>query len=138
MVNKVLLLGNLGRDPESRSTASGTSVATFTLATNRRWTDRDGNRKKETEWHKIVCFARLAEIVQQYLEKGRQVFLEGRIHTQSWEDRETGETRYKTEIVAERLQMLGRRGASGAGAPEGSPAGEQDFGPEPEDDDIPF
>jgi len=139
MVNKVFLLGNLGRDPEMRSTTSGTPVATFNLATNRRWNNRDGERQEETEWHKLVCFGRLAEIAGQYLSKGRQVFVEGRLQTQSWEDRQTGQTRYKTEIVVEKLQMIGPSGAGGAGVGEGSPTGAvEDLGPEPEDDDIPF
>ena len=107
MVNKVILIGNLGQDPKVRSTASGTPVANFSLATNRRWNDRDGNRQEQTEWHQIVCFARLAEIAGEYLVKGRQVYIEGRLHTSSWEDSQTGETRYKTEIVCENLQMLG-------------------------------
>ena len=139
MINRVFLLGNLGRDPEVRSTASGTPVATFSLATNRRWKDREGERQEQTEWHNVVCFARLAEIAGEYLTRGRQVFIEGRLHTQSWEDRESGQTRYRTEVVAERLQLLGQPGAGGAGQSAGSPAGAvEDSGPEPEDDDIPF
>ncbi len=139
MVNKVFLLGNLGRDPEVRSTTSGTPVAGFSLATNRRWKDRDGNRQEETEWHNVVCFGRLAEIVGQYLAKGRQVFVEGRIQTRSWDDSKTGETRYRTEVVAQNLQMLGSAGNGGAGAPgAGTYGGGEGVGPEPEDDDIPF
>ena len=139
MVNKVILIGNLGQDPKVRSTASGTPVANFSLATNRRWNDSNGDRQEQTEWHQVVCFARLAEIAGQYLARGRQVFLEGRLQTRSWEDRESAQTRYRTEIVAERLQMLGSSGAGGAGAGEGSPAGAvEDLDPEPEDDDIPF
>ena len=122
MVNKVILIGNLGQDPKVRNTGSGTAVANFSLATNRRWNDRDGNRQEQTEWHQIVCFARLAEIAGEYLAKGRQVYIEGRLQTSSWEDQKTGETRYRTEIVAESLQMLGR----GAQAPTESEAGSPD------------
>ena len=151
MINKAILVGNLGRDPEIRSTASGRPVANFSVATNRRWTDRDGNRQEQTEWHNIVCFGRLAEVAGQYLSRGRQVYVEGRIQTNSWEDRQTGETRYRTEIVCDNFQMLGQRGDTGGGGgyqnqsygrgapadgPPASPA--QDLGPEPEDDDIPF
>ncbi len=138
MVNKVFLLGNLGNDPEVRSTTSGTPVAGFRLATNRRWKDRDGQGQEATEWHSVVCFARLAEIAGQYLTRGRQVFVEGRIQTRSWDDPETGETRYRTEIVASSFQMVGQRPGGGTPEPEGSLGGQADHGPEPEDDDIPF
>ena len=110
MYNKVFLIGNLGRDPEVRNTPSGQPVATFSLATNRRWKDRDGGRREETEWHNIVCWARLAEIAAQYLTKGRQIFVEGRIQTRSWDDQQSGEKKYRTEIVCENFQMLGGRG----------------------------
>lgn len=135
MINKVILVGNLGRDPEIRSTASGTPVANLSLATNRRWKDSGGNPQEQTEWHRIVCFGRQAEIAGQYLSRGRQLYVEGRLQTRSWEDRETGETRYSTEIVCESFQMLGRRTDGGA-AP--AAPGAEDHGPEPEDDDIPF
>jgi len=139
MVNKVFLLGNLGRDPEVRQTASGTVVANFSLATSRRWNNRDGERREKTEWHNVVCFARLAEIVGQHLTLGRQVFIEGRLQTRSWEDRQTGDTRYRTEVVAQKLQMLGQPGDAGAAVPKAPPADPtEDLGPEPEDDDIPF
>jgi len=164
MVNKVILIGNLGRDPEIRSTTSGMPVANFSLATNRRWKDRDGNRQEQTEWHNIVCFGRQAEVAGQYLRRGKQIYVEGRIQTNSWEDRQSGEKRYRTEIVCENFQMLGQRGDSGgggggyggggyqgggggydSGAPSdsgsggGGGGGSDDFsGSEPEDDDIPF
>ncbi len=151
MINKAILLGNLGRDPEIRSTTSGRQVANFSLATNRRWTDRDGNRQEQTEWHNIVCFGRQAEIAGQYLTRGKQIFVEGRIQTNSWEDRQTGETKYRTEIICDYFQMLGQRGDSGGGYQGQSAGGSQSFGsgqaqpqpaqdpgPEPEDDDIPF
>lgn len=154
MLNKVLLIGNLGRDPEVRSTASGQPVASFTLATNRRWRDKGGTLQKETEWHNIVVWGRQAEIAGQYLTKGKQIYLEGRIQTRSWDDRQTGEKRYKTEIVCDNFQMLGGRGESEGGgdrhpAPGGqaeAPGGYDDApgygggggGGGQEDDDIPF
>ena len=136
MINKVILVGNLGRDPEIRSTASGKPVANISLATNRRWKDRDGNRQEHTEWHRIVCFGRQAEVAGQYLSRGRQIYVEGRIQTRSWEDSETGETKYSTEVVCANFQMLGQRRDSGDAAP--APESASDLGPEPEDDDIPF
>ena len=108
MFNKVFLLGNLGRDPEARSLPSGTKVTQFHLATHRLWTDSEGNRRKSKDWHYVVCFQRQAEIAAQYLVEGSQVFVEGRIQTRSWEDPETSETRYRTEVVALSLQLLGR------------------------------
>jgi single-strand DNA-binding protein len=139
MVNKVILLGNLGRDPEMRSLPSGQPVASFSVATSRKWRDKEGNRQEETEWHNIVCFGRQAEIAGQYLTKGKQVFIEGRIRTSSWEDRQSGEKKYKTEIICENFQMLGSRGDSGGGyrAPA-SPDDGGDFSAPPGDDDIPF
>ncbi len=118
MVNKVILIGNLGRDPEIRSTTSGTPVANFSLATNRKWRDRDGNPQEQTEWHNIVCFGRQAEVAGQYLTRGRQLFVEGRLQTSSWEDRQSGEKRYRTEIICDNFQMLGGGGGQrGSGAP---------------------
>lgn len=122
MINKVILIGNLGRDPELRYTASGTAVANFTLATHRKYKDRDGNMQEETEWHRIVAWARTAEIVNQYCQKGKQVYIEGRIQTRQWEDRE-GQTKYTTEIIAENLQMLGGPGGGGGGDFGGSGGG---------------
>ena len=138
MVNKVILVGNVGRDPELRYTASGTAVANFSLATSRRWRDRDGNRKEETEWHRVVAWARTAEIVNQYAGKGRQLFVEGRLQTRQWEDRD-GNTRYTTEVVADNIQLLGRQGdvdssPGGGGADPDGPPGPADI----TDDDIPF
>lgn len=115
MFNKVFLLGNLGRDPESRALPSGQPVANFPMATSRKWRDRDGNQQEQTEWHNIVCFGRLAEIAGQYLTKGKQVFVEGRIQTRTWDDRNTGEKRYRTEVVADNFQMLGGPGGGGGG-----------------------
>jgi single-strand DNA-binding protein len=146
MLNKVLLIGNLGRDPEVRSTPSGQPVASFTLATNRRWKDKTGARQEQTEWHNIVVWGRQAEIAGQYLTKGKQIFVEGRLQTRSWEDRQSGEKRYRTEIVCESFQMLGQRGgdfeaaaaAPSAGAPSYDEASYGGAGGDVEDDDIPF
>ncbi len=139
-VNKVILVGNLGRDPEMRHTQKGRPVANFTLATNERWRDKDGQQQERTEWHRIVVWDRLAEICTEYLTKGKQVYIEGRLQTRQWEDRE-GNKRSTTEIVANQMQMLGRRGEPGPGDP-----GPGESSPEPEapppgpagDDDIPF
>jgi len=138
-VNKVILIGHLGQDPELRTTPSGTSVATFTLATNDSWTDRDGTKQERTEWHRIVTWAKLAEICAQYLRKGRQVYIEGRLTTRSWEDKQ-GVQRKTTEIVAQNMQMLG-------GRPQESGEETARVGATPEfagetvaidDDDLPF
>ena len=143
MVNKVMLVGNLGRDPEMRALPSGQQVANFSLATSRRYKDRDGNRKDETEWHNIVVFGKQAEIAGQYLTKGKMVFVEGRIQTRSWDDKESGKKQYKTEIICENFQMLGSKGdGSGGGSRDAggsAPAGgANDPGHEFPDDDIPF
>jgi single-strand DNA-binding protein len=113
-VNKVILVGNLGKDPELRYTASGTAVANFSLATTERFKDRDGNSQEKTEWHNIVAWRQLAEICGKYLTKGRQVYIEGKIQTRSYEDRD-GNKRYVTEIVADQMQMLGRAGDDNSG-----------------------
>ena len=140
-VNKVILVGNLGRDPELRKTQSGQPVATFTLATNERWTGKDGERQERTEWHRIVAWGRQAEICDEYLSKGRQVYIEGRIQTREWEDKE-GQKRYTTEIVAQTVQFLGSRGggAPGDGVGDPGPGSGSDDGPPPgpPTDDIPF
>ncbi|MFQ5698346.1 MAG: single-stranded DNA-binding protein [Myxococcota bacterium] len=140
MINKVILIGNLGRDPEVRRTASGTSVANFTMATTESYTNKSGEREQQTEWHRIVAWGRLAEFCGEYLHKGKQVYVEGRLQTRDWEDRE-GVKRRTTEINARTIQMLGRRSddpdARGAPASRGGsaspPASEL-----PSDDDIPF
>jgi single-strand DNA-binding protein len=120
-VNKVILVGNLGRDPEMRHTQNGRAVVNFTLATNERWKDRDGQQQERTEWHRIVAWDRLAEICTEYLSKGRQIYLEGRLQTREWEDRE-GNKRYTTEITAINMQMLGRRGEGGGGGSDFEPS----------------
>ena len=108
-VNKAILVGNLGADPELRYTPSGRAVANFTIATREQWTGKDGQKEEKTEWHRIVAWARLGEICGEYLKKGSQVYIEGRIQTRSWEDRD-GNKRYTTEIVAQTMQMLGSPG----------------------------
>ena len=154
-VNKVILIGNLGKDPEIRYTQNGTAVVNFTLATTDSWT-KDGETNERTEWHNIVAWARLAEICNEHLIKGRSVYIEGRIQTRKWEDRDGG-TRYTTEIVAQNMQMLGGRGdgdfgggggggggggdgggggGGGGGGPSGPAPGPDDAGVT--DDDIPF
>ncbi len=149
MVNKVILIGNLGRDPELRSTPNGQAVATFSLATNRKWRDRDGNKQEQTEWHNIVCWGRQAEVAGQYLSKGRQIYVEGRLQTRSWDDKQSGEKKYRTEVICDNFQMLGQRGdmdgGRGGSAPPpyeppggGGGAGGGGGGSEPSDDDIPF
>lgn len=114
-VNKVILVGRLGRDPEVRSTPSGTTVARFSIATDERFTDKSGERQERTEWHNVVAFNKLADICGQYLRKGKLVFIEGSIKTDSWDDKETGVKKYKTEIIARDMQMLDRKGDDGGG-----------------------
>ena len=135
-VNKAILLGNLGADPEIRYTPSGTAVANFNLATHEQWTNKDGEKEEKTEWHRIVAWARLGEICGEYLHKGSQVYIEGRLQTRSWEDRE-GNKRYTTEIIAQTMQMLGTPSKAGAAksAEERFPSDEPVSIP---DDDIPF
>ena len=144
-VNKAILIGNLGRDPEVRTTTSGQRVANFTLATSRSWTGQDGQRQEKTEWHSIVVWGKLAEICEKYLVKGKQVYIEGRIETRSWQDKESGATKYKTEIICEQMTMLGRAsdrgGDNGYDSPRGGGAPrDESFEPAgaPPDDDLPF
>ena len=140
-VNKVILVGNLGANPEMRSTQGGQSVANLRLATTERWTDKNGQKQEQTEWHRVVAWGKLAEICGQYLVKGRQIYVEGRIRTRQWQDQQ-GQKRFTTEIVAQVIQMLGNRTE---GAPREDPGamvppdevGTSDFGGGP-DDDIPF
>ncbi len=138
-INKVILIGNLGGDPELRSTPGGTSVASFTLATNESWTDKDGTKQERTEWHRIVVWSRLAEICGQYLRKGSQVYIEGRLQTREWEDKQ-GNKRKTTEIVARDMQMLGSR-SQGDGARPQAGTGTPEFAAATvkiDDDDLPF
>lgn len=146
-VNKVILVGNLGSDPQVRYTPSGQAVANFNIATSERFNNKAGEKEERTEWHRIVAWGKLAEICQQYLKKGKQVYIEGRLQTRQWEDQQ-GQKRQTTEIVAQTMQMLGRAGE--AGGPGGGGGdfvpSSQDFGsaePAPQgasttDDDLPF
>ena len=142
-VNKVILVGNLGRDPEVRYTREGTAVANLNLATTETWNDGSGQRQERTEWHKVVAWGKLAEIAKEYLGKGKQVYIEGRLQTRSWEDKE-GVKRYTTEVKADQMVMLGGRGGDGTSACDSGPPPPEasDFG-RPEsfqatEDDVPF
>lgn len=134
MVNRVIIVGNVGRDPEVRSTQGGLAVANFSVATSRRWNDKNGQKQEQTEWHSCQAWGKTAELIGQYVTKGRQIYVEGRLQTRSWEDRNTGEKKYKTEIVVEEWHLLGRdpnaQQAAGYGEDGGAPAGD--------DDEIPF
>ncbi|WP_368644366.1 single-stranded DNA-binding protein [Castellaniella ginsengisoli] len=120
-VNKVIIIGNLGRDPEVRYSADGAAICNASIATMTQWKDKaTGEKREETEWHRVVFYNRLAEIAGEYLKKGRSVYIEGRLKTRKWQDKETGADRYSTEIVADQMQMLGGR--------EGGPAAGDDVG----------
>lgn len=143
-INKVILVGNLGRDPEVKNLESGAKMARFTLATNETYTDRaSGERKDLTEWHNIVCWRNLAEIAEKYLNKGKQIYLEGRLRTRRWTDQNNVE-RYTTEILADTIQMLGRseNASETSGAPAASAPAmvtqEPAYVPPIEEDDLPF
>ncbi len=148
-INKVILVGNLGKDPEIKYTASGGAIANLTIATSESWNDKQtGEKVEKTEWHRVVAFQRLAEIMGEYLKKGSQVYIEGKLQTRKWQD-QSGQDRYTTEVVANDMQMLGSRADSG-GQPQGGGGGfrksagsqqapsqaapDNDFA----DDDIPF
>ncbi len=135
-INKVILIGNLGADPEVRYTPGGKAVANFRIATSEQWTDKDGQKQDRTEWHRVVAWGRLGEICGEYLFKGKQVYIEGKLQTRGWEDRD-GNKRYTTEVIAQTMQMLGSVGKEGkAESPdERFPAEEPIAIP---DDDIPF
>jgi len=154
-VNKVILVGNLGKDPETRYMPSGSAVTNLRIATTEAWKDKQtGDQQERTEWHSVAMFGRLAEIAAEYLRKGSQVYVEGKLRTRKWQDKE-GKDRYTTEIVADEMQMLGSRGGAGAGPKDaGAPASESSGGsgnsgnraavndsggpPGDFDDDIPF
>ena len=154
-VNKVIILGHLGKDPEMRYQPSGAAIANFSVATSETFKDKDGNKQERTEWHRIVLFGRIAEIAGEYLRKGSMAYVEGRLQTRKWTDKE-GQERYTTEIVGDRLQLVGARGGGGGGAASfdeedqsrpsggGSSAGgarKNEMPPAPAedfDDDIPF
>ncbi len=144
-VNKVILVGNLGNEPETKYMPSGSAVTNISVATNESWKDKEtGERVDRTEWHRVAMFNRLAEIAGEYLHKGSQVYIEGRIRTRKWQDKE-GQDRYTTEIIADQMQMLGGRGQA-SDMPDNfekrpAPAARQSTAPRPEpefDDDIPF
>ncbi len=148
-VNKVIIVGNLGQDPETRYMPSGSAVTNFTVATNESWKDKQtGEQKDRTEWHRVAMFNRLAEIAAEYLRKGSQVYIEGKLRTRKWQGKD-GNDRYTTEIIADEMQMLGGRGggggtsggqseaSQGGGGPSGDGAPPQP-GPDDFDDDIPF
>lgn len=153
-INKVILVGNLGKDPEMRYTPGGAAVANITIATSDSWKDKQSGEKQErTEWHRVVFFNRLAEVVGEYLKKGSQVYIEGRLQTRKWQD-QSGQDRYTTEVVASEMQMLGSRGGGGGGAsmddddasfdqtprsaPKPAPASNATAAADDFDDDIPF
>ena len=142
-VNKVILVGHLGQDPDVRAMPSGSSVANLSLATNEQWRDKNtGEQQERTEWHRLALFGRLAEIAGQYLRKGAPVYVEGRLRTRKWQDRD-GHDRYSTEIVVNELQMLGGRGSTSQAGPDrpAPPAESRDPASRPDmpfDDDIPF
>ena len=143
-VNKVILVGNLGKDPEVRYTQTGSAVANFSVATSEQWNDRDGKKQERTEWHNIVVWGKSAEHCGQYLSKGRQVFIEGSIRTRSYDDK-SGNKRYITEVVAQRVQFLGGGGgtrlaqqSTDTGSVDDMAMGGMGGGQPPSDDDIPF
>jgi len=150
-INKVIIVGNLGGDPETRYMPSGSAVTNLTVATNESWKDKQtGEQKDRTEWHKVAMFNRLAEIAAEYLRKGSQVYIEGKLRTRKWQDK-SGQDRWTTEIIADEMQMLGGRGGAGGGAGGGGgsapmssgqdsspPSAPPQAGPDDFDDDIPF
>ncbi len=145
-VNKAILIGNLGKDPDVRYSPDGSAITNITLATTENWKDKSGEKQEKTEWHRVAFFGKLAEIAGEYLKKGSQVYVEGRIQTRKWQDKE-GQDRYTTEIVADRMQMLGSRGNSfevsdspSESRPQQRPAqqAQQKGGFDDMDDDIPF
>ena len=140
-INKVIIVGNLGADPETRYMPSGSAVTNLSVATSEQWKDKQsGEQKERTEWHKVAMFNRLAEIAAEYLRKGSQVYIEGKLRTRKWQDRD-GNDRWTTEVIADEMQMLGSRGGGGS-APMASGSGPSSAPPQPPaddfDDDIPF
>ena len=137
-INKVIIVGHLGNDPEMRSMPNGEAVANISVATNEAWTDKNtGERREVTEWHRIVFYRKLAEICGQYLKKGAQVYIEGRLRTRKWQD-QNGQDRYTTEIQGDVMQMLGTRPQSADGANNPQPMPQQDASVNAFDDSIPF
>lgn len=142
-VNKVILIGNLGRDPEIRNMPSGDAMVSLSLATTENWKDKSGEKQERTEWHRVVIFGKLAEVAGEYLKKGSPVYFEGSLRTRKWTNKE-GQDQYTTEIVADKMVMLGGRSGGDEDAPEKpkaggkATAGRKAPAPEPYDDDIPF
>lgn len=144
-LNKVMLIGNLGKDPEVRYTASGTAVASFSVATSERYKSKSGDWEEKTEWHNVVLWGRQAEVAGEWLSKGKTVYIEGRLQTRKWQDKE-GRDRYTTEIVGEKMQMLSPKGEGGGRQGGKQPGGDEGYAPGPSyeepafnpDDDIPF
>jgi single-strand DNA-binding protein len=148
-LNKVMLIGRLTRDPEIRTTPTGKNVASFAVATSYNWTDQQGQKKEQTEFHNIVAWGKLADIIGQYLKKGGQVYLEGRLQTRSWDDKTSGQKKYRTEIVADNMIMLARASGASTASSSSAPAASQGPLEQPEpkselpdiqidNDDIPF
>ena len=138
MINKVILIGNLGADPEIRYTQDGTPAASFTVATTETWKDKSGAKQESTEWHRVTAWRRLAEICGEYLSKGSRVYIEGKLQTRKWQD-QNGNDRYTTEIVAREMKMLSPRGAGGAPGSTAGYGGSDSFQePPPMGDDVPF
>jgi single-strand DNA-binding protein len=140
MLNKTLLIGNVGADPVLRHTTSGRPVANFNIATTERWSDTNGNPVERTQWHRIVCWGKLADTVHEYLKKGRQVYVEGRLQTRQWEDRD-GVTRVTPEIVAQLVRFLGAKPAAETEAPPPDaevPVPTEEEAPAPQDETVPF
>jgi len=138
-LNKVMLIGNLGKDPELRYTTAGVAVATFTIATNESWKDQDGNLQEKTEWHNVVAWRKLAEICGEWLKKGKKVYIEGRLQTRNYDDKNTGTKRYITEVVVDNMIMLDGKGGAGEGTSQAAPRASM---PEEtgvvKEDDLPF
>lgn len=146
-VNKVILIGNLGKDPEVRYTPNGLAVANITIATSEVWKDKQsGENQERTEWHRVAMYSRLAEIAGEYLRKGSKVFVEGRLQTRKWQDKTTGQDRYTTEIIADTLEMLDKKSGTGTSTESHAPASDKTTADMPQseasidnfDDDIPF
>jgi single-strand DNA-binding protein len=146
-INKVILVGRLGKDPEVKTTPSGQTLAKFSLATDEKFTDKSGQRQEKTEWHNIIVWGKLAEICGNYLRKGKLVYIEGSIKTDSWDDKETGAKKYRTEIIASEMRMLGTKSEddrSGGGNRDYAPAGARSSGTNSgadfveDDDEVPF
>jgi single-strand DNA-binding protein len=139
MINKVILIGNLGKDPEVKYTQTGTAICSFSLATTRRWQTKDGEKKEETEWVYIEAWSKLAELCGEYLAKGRQAYVEGRLKTDKWTDKQSGQEKYRTKVVAEQVKFLGGKSDRvPAAADEKEPETGSAAPAAPAPDDIPF